>query len=112
MTDQRLPLPNAYKLAESVAYALMRLPENQRKKFLKDRKWYHFEQALQLTGDSLIACDWTESVHLQTLAVLDILVATRRLAETTRKFMPLSQTEIPSQPEPHEPGGLQALTAN
>lgn len=91
-----VPLPNAYKVAESVAYALMRLPEQQREAFLKDRKWYHYEQALQLTGDSLIAGHWAQSVHIQTLGVVDILAATRRLAETAQKFMPSPQTESPA----------------
>jgi len=92
----RVPLPNAYKVAESVAYALMRLPEKQREAFLIDRKWYHYEQALQLTGDTLIAWHWAKSVHVQTLAVIDILAATRRLAETSQKFISSPQTESPA----------------
>lgn len=89
----QLPLPNAYQVAEAVGYALARLPEKEREAFLASRKWYHYEQALQLTGDSLIACRWAKSVHVQTLAIVDILAATRRLAETALKFMPSPQTE-------------------
>ena len=92
----QVPLPNAYKVAESVAYALMRLPEKEREAFLTERKRYHYEQALRLTGDPLIASNWAKSVHVQTLAVVDILAATRRLAETARKFIPSPQTESPA----------------
>ena len=86
MADRR-PLPHAYQVAEAVAYALMRLPENQREAFLTERKRSHYEQALLLTGDFLIATHWAESVHVQALAVADILAATRRLEETTRKLV-------------------------
>ena len=92
----RLPLPNAYKVAESVAYALMRLPEKQREAFLTERNRSHYEHALQLTGDPLIASHWAKSVHIQTLAVADVLAATRRLEETTRKLVSSPQAEIPA----------------